>query len=89
MTFPGPYEESYPPSLWETEVIPAGVSAQTPSTPSDSWTKVAIQEWLDEHEIAWDSSMTKAQLLELITGSPEPEPPAEEPAPEPEPEEGG
>jgi hypothetical protein len=84
MTFPDPYEESYPPSLWETEVVPSGVQATT-STPSDSWTKAAIQEWLDENEIAWDSSMTKAQLLELVHGPPaSPEPPAEEPEPAPE-----
>lgn len=34
--------------------------------PDASWTKVAIQQWLDDEGIAWASSMTKAELLELI-----------------------
>lgn len=33
--------------------------------PKRSWRKIQVQEWLDQHEINYDSSMTKAQLLEL------------------------
>jgi hypothetical protein len=47
--------------------------------------KVDIQEWLTEHEIAWDSSATKADLLELVAAATAPEP---EPAAEPEAEGG-
>ena len=42
------------------------VEATKSDTPSDSWTKVEIQEWLDENEIAWQSSATKSDLLSLV-----------------------
>jgi hypothetical protein len=36
------------------------------STPDDSWTKAEIQDFLDENEISWQSSATKADLLSLV-----------------------
>lgn len=34
--------------------------------PDESWTKAAIQQWLSDEGIYFTSSMTKADLLELI-----------------------
>lgn len=44
----------------EAEVVP-----EEPK-PVLSWSKAAIQEWLDKNDIKYSRSMTKAKLLELI-----------------------
>lgn len=38
----------------------------TVSIPDTSWKKAAIQTWLDENDVEWNSAMSKKQLLELI-----------------------
>jgi len=34
--------------------------------PDGSWLKSLIQQWLTDHNILWNVSMTKAQLLDLV-----------------------
>ncbi len=47
--------------------VPEGLAAsQQPTTPTSSWLKGDIQAWLTEHEIEWDSGMTKDELLDLV-----------------------
>lgn len=42
---------------------PEGLAA---GSPTSSWLKADIQTWLTEHEIEWDSGMTKDELLALV-----------------------
>ena len=37
-----------------------------PTTPSDSWTKSDIKNWLDARGIEYGSDYTKSDLLELV-----------------------
>jgi hypothetical protein len=45
-------------------VVPEGLAAQ--GSPTSSWLKADIQNWLTEHDIEWDSGMTKDELLDLV-----------------------
>lgn len=48
------------------EPVVEEVPAPEVDLPTAEWTKVAIQAWLDDNDIEWSSSMTKAELLTLI-----------------------
>ena len=57
---------SFPPE--EPEVLRAGVvsKSEEAQTPTSSWTKAQIIEYLDEAGIEYQSSDTKADLLEKV-----------------------
>ncbi len=71
MTYPDPYEESYPPSLWAPPSNPAPPADESPCDrlPGGSATKAELVAFLEDewgHEEDAVEHMTKAELWALI-----------------------
>lgn len=50
----------------EPTAPPVDEAAPVVDLPTAGWTKADIQAWLTANGIAWATSMTKTQLLELV-----------------------